>query len=541
MRVEVLMIIFNIVFFAHNLFFLELLERIFNTKNPKKKKVLFGLVSGIVGTVFLIFFGSMSSLGYGIMLAVYIVMIIFYSNGQPLIIKIAAALTFNIHIMVTRAIITSVISLMTGMTILDLCENQAIFWYVLILTAILSTFLTAGLIYMIPKKYLTSMGQKTEQMRLYAAIAMLANIYLITNGMVYVEEVYVPNLPIHQIVVALTWLLVAYSGIFMLVGFDMMRESKNRLESKIESDKVYKDVLINHVQTVIEINCSKNLLIKVVENDAVQSLVELEKSRGKELSYTEYSRERTNAIVHPEDQEKVFYNESLNNILNQYENGNARFDYEYRIKSEDNSYRWVRDFIGIKKKNDEDIVAIKTTVDDIHEMKVREAALRLDTEKDPLLSNIYNRKTTEELIRLHLENGDNGVMMLIDLDNFKGINDNFGHAYGDQVLRDAAESLEKYCRSNDIIGRLGGDEFIVFLKGSIPQKEVEKKAINICESIYSEHMTKEGKKIILSCCIGIAAADKDGCTYKALYENSDKAMYECKDSGKNKYVFYEEK
>ncbi len=539
MQVEILMIIFNIVFFIHNLFFMKLLERIFGTKSSNVKIFFFSLTSGTVGTVFLIFFGSMSSLGYLIMLGVYLITVILYTNGHSPLLKVTAVLIFNIHIMVTRAIITSVISMVTGITILELCIYEIPFWSVLILTSMCSTLLTAGMLYIIPEKYLKSMGQKTAQVRLYIIIATLANIYLIANGMVYIVDVQVPNLPLHQIIAAVTWLLVTYSGIFMLVGFDMLRESKNRLETKIEKDRVYKDALINHVQTVIEINCSKNLLLKVVENDTREVLSGLEKSQGKDLKYTEYSVKRIDAIVHPEDKEYVLYYESLNNILNQYESGNTKFDYEYRILQADNSYRWVRDFFSIKRKEEGDIVAIKTTVDDIHEMKIQEAKLRIGIEKDPLLSTLYNRKTTEELIKTHLEDGKDGVVMLIDLDNFKGINDSFGHAYGDQVLKEASGSIERYCRGDDIVGRLGGDEFIVFLKGKIPNSEIKKKADNICKAIFSEHKTSEGKNVILSCCIGIAIAYKDGDSYKELYENSDKAMYVCKDSGKNNYAFYE--
>ena len=128
-----------------------------------------------------------------------------------------------------------------------------------------------------------------------------------------------------------------------------------------------------------------------------------------------------------------------------------------------------------------------------------------------------------------------GALMFIDLDDFKEINDIQGHPKGDEVLRFVAHTLRRALRSSDLIGRVGGDEFIVFLRGASAKEEIVVCAKRLCDAVkqYPNH------DIILSCSIGIALSPADGNDYETLVRKANTAMYYAKKIGKNGYAFWD--
>ena len=102
------------------------------------------------------------------------------------------------------------------------------------------------------------------------------------------------------------------------------------------------------------------------------------------------------------------------------------------------------------------------------------------------LSGLLNRVTAEQYIKKRLQNmsaKEACAMFIVDLDNFKQINDSLGHQAGDQAIRRSAQILSSQFRATDIVGRLGGDEFIVFLSGRITKHAVKKKGQTLCECL----------------------------------------------------------
>lgn len=155
---------------------------------------------------------------------------------------------------------------------------------------------------------------------------------------------------------------------------------------------------------------------------------------------------------------------------------------------------------------------------------------------DPL-TEVYNHHTITSLIQEALAAGGetDGALMFIDLDDFKEINDIQGHPKGDEVLRFVAHTLRRALRSSDLIGRVGGDEFIAFLRGASAKEEIVVCAKRLCDAVkqYPNH------DIILSCSIGIALSPADGNDYETLVRKADTAMYYAKKIGKNGYAFWD--
>jgi len=128
---------------------------------------------------------------------------------------------------------------------------------------------------------------------------------------------------------------------------------------------------------------------------------------------------------------------------------------------------------------------------------------------------------------------------MIDIDDFKNINDEKGHTIGDIMLEKTADAIRRSFREEDIKGRVGGDEFVVFMPGTTLRDAAEDRAKKISEELKKIREDVPGTDI--TCSIGIARCPKDGRTFRELYGAADKAMYHVKGQGKNGYSFTERK
>ncbi|HBG7468221.1 TPA: diguanylate cyclase [Clostridioides difficile] len=160
------------------------------------------------------------------------------------------------------------------------------------------------------------------------------------------------------------------------------------------------------------------------------------------------------------------------------------------------------------------------------------------SEKDAL-TGIYNRAETERQIKKYFEKNLNvmGALFMIDTDNFKQINDTEVHMIGDIVLTEMASGMKKIMRDSDVVGRIGGDEFTIFMKNISSVKDAEKKAEELLY-MFRHLFQKEKSFLKVTCSIGIAIYPKDGTTFKEIYARADKALYQAKNMGKNNYVIY---
>lgn len=126
---------------------------------------------------------------------------------------------------------------------------------------------------------------------------------------------------------------------------------------------------------------------------------------------------------------------------------------------------------------------------------------------------------------------------MIDTDNFKQINDTQGHMIGDVVLTEIASGMKKLMRESDVVGRIGGDEFTVFMKDITSAEDAEEKAEELLH-LFRHLFESEKSPIKVSCSMGIAIYPKDGASFKEIYASADKALYQAKSKGKNNYVIY---
>jgi len=207
---------------------------------------------------------------------------------------------------------------------------------------------------------------------------------------------------------------------------------------------------------------------------------------------------------------------------------------EVRIVNKDGKYVWCRIHARLQQNNH--IVGI---VYDVDEFKRTTLALKERAERDAL-TKLLNKASTQQLVSEHLnaqESGQLSALLILDLDNFKTINDSRGHLYGDAVLSQLGSRLRSLFRANDIIGRIGGDEFLVFLK-NLPDAEVVKDRCSLLLNSLGELLNRLAPDLNVSCSIGAAIAPTHASNYADLFHRADEALYQAKKRGKSRYRIY---
>lgn len=175
---------------------------------------------------------------------------------------------------------------------------------------------------------------------------------------------------------------------------------------------------------------------------------------------------------------------------------------------------------------------------DVHQQVEEEAKLVCAASYDPLTS-LCNRATMEERIGRLLADGATGAMLLIDVDNFKLVNDNFGHMTGDYFLQKLADTLRALFRAEDVLCRLGGDEFCVFAVGLTDEAILCQRTQTLIDAVRTLYEPVGAPSFEVSVSVGIARFPQDGTNYHTLYHRSDSALYQAKRAGKGVCHFYQ--
>ena len=221
--------------------------------------------------------------------------------------------------------------------------------------------------------------------------------------------------------------------------------------------------------------------------------------------------------------------------------GTPRTVIDARIRNASDRYIWCRlqattQFDGAGRP-----LRAVGTISDIDEEKRTLEELRKRAELDAL-TGLYNHSETEQRAERHLAGHPDTIcaLFIIDVDNFKSVNDGQGHLFGDAVLTELAAGMKRLTRKSDVVGRIGGDEFAMFLE-DIPSADVaEDKAQRLLE-MFQHLFQGEKRPIEVTCSIGYALYPTDGEDYQSLYHCADLALYQAKSQGKNQFARFNSK
>lgn len=238
----------------------------------------------------------------------------------------------------------------------------------------------------------------------------------------------------------------------------------------------------------------------------------------------EYRLAASAYFAHPEDEETI--NEAFRNILR-----GEPATYQARMKAGDTGFIWCKVDVTPIMENGIPVRMIGV-ITDINQLKDQIGRLEIKSRLDGF-TRLYSKAYAETLMKKTLKDnpGKNHALLILDLDNFKEINDTYGHDMGDEVLKSVAANLPEVLDRSDVIGRFGGDEFVVLIAG-YPSREA------LCERL-DRLLDASDNACRVTKSIGVSLFPEHGSEFPALFKKADEALYRAKEK-KNRYVIFGE-
>ena len=367
------------------------------------------------------------------------------------------------------------------------------------------------------------------------------------------------------------------------VGHEHSRDSEGVVQSigviqditrqkKIEQELLYKDALANQAEAITDIGHFIYDEINQKYLFVSPGLARIHGMAEGEVVNRIVSWEGDLDVIHPDDRENV------RKAYDRFLAGGGDWQVDYRLMRADGEVRWIREMgkayvinhgipeqtIGVlqditaQKNAEQEIIRARDTLEQQVVERTRELAntvKQLQVEIDERekiaaeLDFLANHDALTGLPSLRLckdrldqslaearRNRQTSAVMFLDLDGFKGINDEHGHEFGDLVLKVSADRIKAEIRETDTVARIGGDEFVIILSSLPDVSIINRIATNLVEQI-SRPIHIESIEVAISASIGISLYPDNGTTAEELIRSADKAMYQIKRQGKNAFGF----
>ncbi len=240
--------------------------------------------------------------------------------------------------------------------------------------------------------------------------------------------------------------------------------------------------------------------------------------------FIEVSEGKLENIINPNDKDNV--KQIIGEAL---QKGNV-YEVNYRLRKKSGEYLWMYEK-GKTFFDDMGCMAYTAVLLDVSESMVQKERLERDACYDNL-TGVFNRRKAICDVEEYLQQEKSGAFCVIDIDNFKMVNDLYGHLAGDKVLCQLAKILKMYVRKTDIVARIGEDEFVLYLHNVKEDTIVKKRIDQIC-SAFSDYIAQRYALSDASLSIGVWYCEKQTGSFNDLYEKADALMYSVKKSGKN--------
>ena len=242
-------------------------------------------------------------------------------------------------------------------------------------------------------------------------------------------------------------------------------------------------------------------------------------------------------IMNTEEIKEYIRNDYINFLIDGLKNNK---EVELKITNKLKKEIWIS-IKGFTKKDEKDnIIEFEGYIHNINIEKEAKLMLEYITFYDEL-TGLSNRKHFNKLIKAELNKQSllesRGALIIVDIDNFKFINDSYGHKCGDFFLEKFSQDLKKIFSFNELLCRFGGDEFIIFVPNILDLKQI-KEIINKIMNLLKEPYIINNKKIVTTASIGVATFPDDGEESEVLLKNADSAMYIAKSNGKNQWQMF---
>ncbi len=449
-----------------------------------------------------------------------------------------------LHLFVIRSILIPSVSIAYKISMHDINYSAEYVSYINLGSFAIQIIALLLFILLIPMSTVKKIMESKSFYRGLLSLTLLLVLYIIFNSYIFRVDYYSLILSVQEIVIVAFMLLFFYIMLLMLIAvfnLGLYREKTKVLEDKIDKDRVLTSAVFNLALIIIEVNCTKDILTRLLIGSTERPTEHLP-------TFSEFLETQSKEYTHPDDIKNI-KTLSSQSLIDNFEKGINESVIEYRSKSIKASasqtgvttvadeYLWYRMQINTHREEDTNDIISVCTIDEIDIEKKESLRLKQVAETDPL-TGAFNKGTFASKVDDYISKGNGGALYMFDLDNFKGINDNMGHSAGDDVLCEVYAKVLTIFRSDDIVGRVGGDEFVVFLTNAMSEASIAKMAMRICDEINKVYHAENGVDIEISSSIGISVSPKDGKDFETLFNAADLAMYHSKSIGKNTYTVY---
>lgn len=267
-------------------------------------------------------------------------------------------------------------------------------------------------------------------------------------------------------------------------------------------------------------------------------------SFASDATHTEILNKMVNYSIRSPQRKMVRDFFSREHLLTLYTDGRREIEQDFPVAlTEHKEIRWVNTVIQLVEDPYSKHIKMFVTLSDCTQKKEAYMQVQKAAENDGM-TGLYNRSTIEHMIRAALSEASEKdcIFALLDLDNLKRINDTMGHAQGDRAIRSIAHVLKKHFRRSDLLGRAGGDEFIIFLP-EISYSEASEAIHDSFASLIQEVSScpiGEHNEEMLHCSIGCTIGSDHKDSFASLYKRADIALYSIKRQGKDNFAFYKD-
>lgn len=313
-----------------------------------------------------------------------------------------------------------------------------------------------------------------------------------------------------------------------------------RLQNQLyENEKVYRSAL--------ELTCERVFEADLTHNRMIYGLGMYKRAFPylKTEMFDDIIRMIAQKSVLPEDSEKYYASFGRSALAASFgKPDSAEVSLEYRQKGPDGGSFWVSATVIHLNDLPGESLKVIGYVKNINERKMRDLELLKQSQKDGLTA-LYNKKVTQTLIEGYLSGegaGGRHAVVMVDIDNFKHINDTYGHMRGDDALVEVSKRIQEFFRSTDIAGRIGGDEFLILLKNYASADMLVRK-MEALGVLLRDVPLSGGEKDTGGCggfsgSIGISRYPEDGTTYEELFQKADLSLYYSKAHGRDRFTLY---
>ncbi len=321
------------------------------------------------------------------------------------------------------------------------------------------------------------------------------------------------------------------------------RQTEELVENRSLQNQLYENEKI--YRTALELTCDRVFEADLTHNKLIsgQEMYFRTFPFLKTEIYDEIVKSIASHAVFEEDKQIFLDTLGRAHLLELFtQEGTTEVDLEYRQKSANGESQWMAITVIHLVNNSSNSEKVIGYVKNIDQRKRQELEILRQSQKDGL-TTLYNKKATQTLIdsQLGKDKAQNtGAVIMIDIDNFKRINDTLGHIHGDSALSQVGEKLSGLFRPVDIVGRIGGDEFLIYMNNYNSFNTLINKLDMICD-MFKDIKLGENGSYIVSGSIGVSLYPQDGTTYTELYQKADRALYFSKSRGKNCYNIYNER